>query len=53
MIFLYVYDGHDLLTLWVQPWDRHPNVEGHQLIANMLYTELMKNKNILFNIKNF
>lgn len=49
----HVYDGHDLLTLWVQPWDRHPNVEGHQLIANMLYTKLMKNKNILFNIKNF
>lgn len=45
-----VYDGHDLLSLWVQPWDRHPNPLGHQLIANLLYTELMKNNEKLLKL---
>ncbi|MGF1607826.1 MAG: hypothetical protein ACFCUQ_00405 [Kiloniellales bacterium] len=32
-----VYEGHDLSSLWVARWDHHPNVLGHQLIADRLY----------------
>jgi hypothetical protein len=31
------YANHDLETLIVAPWDRHPNAKGHQLIADHLY----------------
>jgi hypothetical protein len=31
------YDGElDLHSLWVAPWDNHPNVRGHQLLADEL-----------------
>jgi hypothetical protein len=35
-----VYAGHDLETLIVAKWDRHPNAAGHRLIADCLYTTL-------------
>ncbi len=35
-----VYQGHEAVELRLAPWDLHPNVLGHQLIANRLYNEL-------------
>ncbi len=36
------YEGvEDHSTLWVAPWDRHPNVEGHRRLADRLYRSLM------------
>jgi lysophospholipase L1-like esterase len=35
-----VYAGRDERTLTVAQWDRHPNAEGHRLIAARLYEEL-------------
>lgn len=35
-----VYDGADQKSLWVSEWDNHPNVKGHQLIADRLYNEI-------------
>ena len=35
-----VYQGHEAVELRLAPWDLHPNVLGHQLIANRLYKEL-------------
>ncbi|MGI9077243.1 MAG: hypothetical protein ACR2G6_07935 [Gemmatimonadaceae bacterium] len=37
-----IYDGHDLQTVQVASWDRHPNARGHRLIADRLYTELAR-----------
>ena len=32
------YDGvEDVESLWLLPWDRHPNPEAHQLLADELY----------------
>ena len=32
------YDGvEDVESLWLRPWDWHPNVEAHQLLADELY----------------
>jgi hypothetical protein len=29
------FDGHpDPESLWLRPWDRHPTVEGHRLLAD-------------------
>ena len=36
-----VYDGTDLTTLWVATWDRHPNLKGHQLVADRLLEEML------------
>jgi hypothetical protein len=36
----HAYANHDLETLIVAEWDRHPNAQGHQLIADQLYTAL-------------
>jgi hypothetical protein len=36
------YDGVDLQSLWIAPWDSHPNAEGHRLIAVKLYDELTR-----------
>ncbi len=36
-----VYDGVDLTTLWVATWDRHPNLKGHQLVADRLFAEML------------
>jgi hypothetical protein len=38
-----VYTNHDLETLIVAKWDRHPNAAGHQLIADRLYLALQAN----------
>jgi hypothetical protein len=35
-----VYQGQEAVELRLAPWDLHPNVLGHQLIANHLYSEL-------------
>ncbi|MEZ4701199.1 MAG: SGNH/GDSL hydrolase family protein [Rhodothermales bacterium] len=35
------YDGHDVEGLVVAPWDAHPNREGHRLIADVLYDQLL------------
>jgi hypothetical protein len=34
------YDHQDLESLVVAYWDRHPNAQGHQLLADRLYQEL-------------
>jgi len=36
-----VYKGTDERTLIVAPWDRHPNAQGHRLIAEGLHTALL------------
>jgi len=35
-----VYAGHKLASLWVARWDHHPNVRGHELIAEELHSVL-------------
>lgn len=37
-----VFSGKDVTTLRVAAWDDHPNIEGHRLIAERLYMELVK-----------
>jgi hypothetical protein len=37
-----VYDGHTWWDLCVSNWDPHPSAEGHRLIADKLYSELLK-----------
>ena len=34
------YDNQDLESLVVAYWDKHPNAEGHRLIAEDLYRKL-------------
>ena len=36
------YENQDVETLIVAEWDRHPNVKGHQLIADHLYEVLQE-----------
>jgi hypothetical protein len=36
------YEGTNYRSLWIAPWDSHPNVEGHQRLANELYDELKR-----------
>ncbi|MBK8248070.1 MAG: hypothetical protein IPK85_11805 [Gemmatimonadetes bacterium] len=36
-----LFAGKDELSLVVADWDRHPNAEGHRLIAERLYQELL------------
>ncbi|MBC7897215.1 MAG: hypothetical protein H7066_17495 [Cytophagaceae bacterium] len=42
-----IYAGRDEKALIVADFDKHPNVEGHQLIADRLYTELLKRPHLL------
>lgn len=36
------YDGVEKLeSLWIAPWDAHPNARAHQLLAEKLYNELI------------
>jgi D-alanyl-lipoteichoic acid acyltransferase DltB (MBOAT superfamily) len=35
-----VYNGYDPEKLQIAPWDEHPNVTGHQLVAERLYGAL-------------
>ena len=34
------YGAEELASLWIAPWDHHPNAFGNQLIANRLYEAL-------------
>jgi alginate O-acetyltransferase complex protein AlgI len=34
------YASHARESLWVAPWDHHPNAEGHRLIADNLFERL-------------
>lgn len=37
------YDGvTSLQSLWIRPWDHHPNVHGHRLLADALF-EVLRN----------
>ena len=36
-----VYDGHDIFSIRVAPWDYHLNADGHALIAARLFDELV------------
>jgi hypothetical protein len=38
-----VYDGHDIDQIRVAEWDNHPNVLGHQLVAERLFSLLAEN----------
>ncbi len=42
------YDGYVRESLWVAPWDEHPGVKGHELIAERFYQELAKDWKVLF-----
>jgi hypothetical protein len=33
-------ESEDLPSLWIAKWDRHPNAEGHRLLADRVYQEL-------------
>jgi len=38
---LATYDSYpDLPSLWVAPWDRHPNIKGHAMLAERLFEAL-------------
>lgn len=39
-----VFEGHSVESLWRAEYDQHPNAKGHELIANRLYEEMMKNE---------
>lgn len=43
-----VYQGHDLQTIRLAEWDDHPNVFGHQLVAERLYRELIAHQSDVF-----
>jgi hypothetical protein len=36
------YDGvEDFPSIWIAPWDSHPNAEGHRMLAEELYAQLI------------
>ena len=40
---VHVYDHlENRSEVWLAEWDRHPNVKGHELIADMLYAGIMR-----------
>jgi hypothetical protein len=41
-----VYEGPELESLWVVEWDRHPNHDGHKLIAEALRRVLLDSATI-------
>jgi hypothetical protein len=41
-----LWQGRDLTNLRVAPWDRHPNAEGHRIMADAIY-ELFLTSGIL------
>ena len=45
-----VYRGRDIASLRLAEWDDHPNVLGHQLVADALYRALAANPAILFDV---
>jgi hypothetical protein len=34
------YDGVELKSLWIAPWDSHPDATGQRLLADQLYEAL-------------
>jgi hypothetical protein len=38
-----VYKGHDIAEIRLAEWDDHPNVRGHELIAERLYAQIRQN----------
>ncbi len=42
-----VFDGYDHSTLVLSPSDRHPNAEGHRIIAGRLFGELSRRADAL------
>lgn len=43
-----IYEGEDLSSLLIAPWDSHPNASGHAMIADAVYREMLKNKHWFF-----
>jgi len=43
-----VYAGQDVAALRLAEWDDHPNVLGHELVAERLYAELMARRAEVF-----
>jgi D-alanyl-lipoteichoic acid acyltransferase DltB (MBOAT superfamily) len=43
-----VYRGSDVAAIRLAEWDDHPNVRGHQLIADRLLEELQRNAAAIF-----
>ncbi len=41
------YGDHDPASLMLATWDTHPNIIGHQLIANRLYDVLLENDRLV------
>lgn len=41
-----VYQGYARKSLWVAEWDAHPNILGHQLLAQRLY-DLIRERDII------
>jgi hypothetical protein len=41
------FNGYRLEQITIAPWDTHPNERGHRLLADKLWTELMKHKSVL------
>ena len=35
------FEGYNARKLWIHPLDRHPNVEGHRIIAEGIYQEFL------------
>jgi hypothetical protein len=40
MNLMNAFDGYDVDALYIAPFDRHPNVMAHRLLANELYEEI-------------
>jgi hypothetical protein len=38
----------DFPSIWIAPWDSHPNAEGHRMLAEELYAQLIAS-NVLVN----
>ncbi len=36
----HAYDGVNARTMWIAPWDSHPNADGHRLLGDELYKTL-------------
>ena len=41
------YGAEELSSLWIAPWDHHPNAYGNQLIADELYRVLRGNEALI------
>jgi hypothetical protein len=37
-----VYTTDSLSSLWLARWDHHPNAQGHQMIGDRMYEELLE-----------